>query len=132
MTSVGEGMTMMLRIAGGRDAKVETPMTLFKKKGGGYLIRGLPNDYPGFCSKTGSEGWISKEKIVEYVGGSRAFPLLPHERKRILYVDNCSSHKILDARKMALESKNNKAAISTYKCYRIIAVRRFICYKKNS
>jgi hypothetical protein len=51
-------MTMIVRITGGRQAKIETPMVLFTNKNCAYPIQGILDDVPGVCYRTGPRRWI--------------------------------------------------------------------------
>ena len=52
MTSGSEGMTLLLRIIGGRNARIETPFLIFKNKDRRYAIRGVPGNIPGVVYRT--------------------------------------------------------------------------------
>lgn len=44
-----EGITMMVRIRGGRDARIECPMLIFQNQNRSYPIRNVPDNVPGVC-----------------------------------------------------------------------------------
>ena len=53
----GEGMTMVVRIGGGRNARIEeAPFIGFKNSGRSYPIRGLPDNVPGISYRSGRKG----------------------------------------------------------------------------
>lgn len=52
------GMTMVVRISGGRDARIEPPFMVFKNDRCPYPIRGLPDDIPGVSYRSGPGGWM--------------------------------------------------------------------------
>lgn len=66
VTSGGESLTMIVRISGDRDARVQPPIMIFKNKGSNS-IRGLPDDIPDACYCTGPKGWVLKLKGVKSV-----------------------------------------------------------------
>lgn len=94
VTSGGEGITMMVRISGGADARVENPFMIFKNKDCSYPIRGVTDNIPGVSYRTGPKGWIDKRVMRLWVQEPRALPRLANNRTRVLFMDNCSSHKM--------------------------------------
>ena len=54
--SGGEGMTMVVRISGGCDAKMEAPFMVFKNANRSYPIRGVPDDICGVSYRSGPKG----------------------------------------------------------------------------
>lgn len=56
VVSRGEGMTMVVRLSGGRDARVEPPFMVFMNKDRNHLIRGTPDDRPDVAYRTGPRG----------------------------------------------------------------------------
>ena len=108
VTSGGEGMTMMMRISGGTKSYIENPFMLFKNKDCSYPVRGIPDDVPGVCYRTGPKGWIDSRVMVEWVCERRALSPLPNGRKRILFVDNCSGHNMNAELRSALEKSNTE------------------------
>ena len=60
-----EDMTMMVRLTGGRDARFETPMLVFKNSNCSYPIRGVPDDVPGVSYGSGKNGWMDGPVFVE-------------------------------------------------------------------
>ena len=56
VVSDGEGMTMVFRLSGGLDAKIEPPFMVFTNKDRNYPIRGTPDDVPGVAYRTGPKG----------------------------------------------------------------------------
>ena len=108
VTSGGEGMTMMVRITGGERSIIANPFIIFKNKDSKYPIRGIPDDVPGVCYRTGPKGSISKKVMLEWVKEDRILPRLPANQKRILFMDNCSSHGLTPELQAALESKRTE------------------------
>lgn len=96
VTSGGEGMTMLVRISGGPRSFLEVPFMIFKNKDRSYPIRGVPDTVPGVCYRTGPKGWIDGRVMKLWAEEKRALSRLPNNRKRVLFMDNCSSHKMND------------------------------------
>ena len=93
VTSGGEGMTMMVRISGGKDAKLENPFMVLKNQNSSYPIRGVPENVAGVSYRTGPKGWIDKRFMKEWIRERRAISPLSVGRKRILFMDNCGGHE---------------------------------------
>lgn len=56
-----EGITMMVRIKGGRDARIECPMFIFQNQGRSYPIRNVPDNVPGVCiGHSQRDGWTKQ------------------------------------------------------------------------
>ena len=87
--SGGEGMTMVVRIIGGRDAKVEAPFMVFKNANRSYPIRGVPDGICGVSYRSGPKGWMDTKFMPEWILEKKVISALPFERKRVLFVDNC-------------------------------------------
>ena len=92
VVSGGEGFTMIVRLSGGRDSKVEAPFLVFKNKDRHYPIRGVPDNVDGVAYRTGPKGWIDTTVMPQWLSEQRVIRPLPHDRLRVLYVDNCSGH----------------------------------------
>jgi len=104
VTSGGEGMTMMGRISGGSASRIELPFMILKNRDCNYPIRGVPDNIPGVCYRTGPKGWIDRRVMKLWVQERRTMPLLPDGRKRILVMDHCSGHNLTEELKNALNS----------------------------
>lgn len=87
-----EPITIMVRLSGGRDATVHPPMLIFKNGARSYPVRCVPEDVPSVCNRTGITGWMDEAAWKDWQSEPRAIKLLENNRRRVLYVDNCSSH----------------------------------------
>ena len=58
VVSGGEGMTMVVRLSGGRDARIELPFMVFTNKNRNYPIRGVPDNVASGAYRTGPKGWM--------------------------------------------------------------------------
>lgn len=108
VTSGGEGMTMLVRISGGALSMVEAPFMIFKNLDRSYPIRGLPDDVPGVSYRSGPKGWIDNTVMQQWAQEPRALEKLPQGRRRVLFMDNCSGHKLTDALLEKLEKVNTE------------------------
>ncbi|KAL3700031.1 hypothetical protein R1sor_018053 [Riccia sorocarpa] len=92
VVSGGQGMTMIVRLSGGRNAQIETPMLIFQNKDRSYPIRGVPDNIPGACYRTGPKGWNDSKVFPLWCKEKRAIARDLEGHTRILYMDNCSCH----------------------------------------
>lgn len=83
----GRGMTMLLRVSGGKDAKIETPFMVLEDAERGYPLEGIPDDVDNCAYRTAPQGWIDETVAAQYFLEKRAVPFLSSGRKRILFVE---------------------------------------------
>ena len=60
VASGGVGMTMVVRVHGGKFARLEPAFMIFQNESRNHPIRGIPDDVPGVAYRTGPKGWASK------------------------------------------------------------------------
>ena len=92
VVSGGDGMTLVVRITGGSQAKIYSSMMIFQNKDRNYPIRGLQDNIPGICYRTGPKGWMDRKLFAEWVAETRANPQDPHGRQKVIFLDNCGGH----------------------------------------
>ncbi|CAM6103572.1 unnamed protein product [Calypogeia fissa] len=93
VVSGGVGLTMVVRLSGGRESYIQTPMLIFQNDLRSYPIGGVPDDIPGVCYRSGPRGWNDTIVFPQYLMERRVWNQLDRlGRKRILYMDNCSGH----------------------------------------
>lgn len=51
-----QGITMMVMLGGGSSARMEITFIIFQNKNSWYPMRGLPDEVPGVCYRTGPKG----------------------------------------------------------------------------
>ena len=56
--SGGESMATVVRLSGGRNARIEPPFMVFFNKNRDYPLRGVPDDVPGVAYRTGPKEWM--------------------------------------------------------------------------
>ena len=105
VVSGGESMTMVIRISGGRRSMIEAPMLIFTNPNSNYPIRGLDDNIPGVCYRTGPKGWMDQTLFAEYFSEPRAFQSDVHSRPKIVWVDNCTGHNMTPQLNVVLEAK---------------------------
>ena len=103
VVSGGEGLTMVVRLSGGRDARVEPPFMAFMNKDRNYPIRGTPDDRPDVAYRTGPKGWMDMRVMPEWLSENRVISALPNGRRRVLLLDNCSGHNNTNALDIAIQ-----------------------------
>ena len=92
VSSGGEGMTMMVRITGGKNALIQPPFIVFQNKSRNYPIRRVPDDVPGVPYRTGPKGWMDKRVFGEWLLETRAISKDAFGRQWTIVLDNCSGH----------------------------------------
>ena len=103
--SGGDSMTMVIRISGGRRSMIEAPMLIFTNSGSNYSIRGLEDNIPEVCYRTGLKGWMDQALFAEFFAEPRAFQADIHGRRKLIWVDNCTRHNITPGLTTVLEAK---------------------------
>lgn len=90
----GEGFTMVLRMTGGVNAKIEAPFLIFKNKQRNHPMRGTPDNVPGASYRTQPRGWMDAIVFNQWLREPRAIKQDADERDRFLFTDNASGHKL--------------------------------------
>ena len=108
VVSGSQGMTMMVRISGGRDAIVEAPFMVFQNDNRSYPISGVPDDVGGVSYRSSPKGWMDRIVFPEYLMEKKVMKPLPHGRRRILFIDNCGGHCITPNVEEALRAVNTE------------------------
>lgn len=99
---------MIVRLSGGPGALIEPLMMIFTNTHSNYPIRGLQDDKPGVCYRTGPKGGIYITKMIECVKESRAIIHLLNGRKIVLLMDYFRSHGLTDDLRAELEKKGTE------------------------
>lgn len=85
---------MVVRLYGGNNAVINPTMLIFRNKSRSYPIRGFPDDVPGVCYRSSPKAWMDGVTWRVWMTEPRALPKVNNDKKWLIYVDNCSSHKI--------------------------------------
>lgn len=67
VVSGGEGFTMLVRLSGGRDDKIEPSFVVFKNKDLKYPIRGVTDNVEGVEYRTGPKVWIDRAVMPQWL-----------------------------------------------------------------
>lgn len=80
-------MTMLVRVSGGTDAKMEAPFMIFQDPGRTYPIPGVADDVPDVCYRTSPTGWVDTTVLESCFGEGSGFSPLPDGRKRVIFME---------------------------------------------
>lgn len=58
---------MLVRLSGGKDARIEPPLLIFKDKDRTYPIRGVPDTVPGVAYRTAPKVWMDQSIMGEWL-----------------------------------------------------------------
>ena len=92
-----QSITMMVRISSGVQARIEPPMLVFQNPNSSYPIRGVQDNVPGVCYRSGRKEWMDNRVFQAWLSEPRAIKKDTFGRKRDLFVDNCSGHNETNA-----------------------------------
>ncbi|KAL3687832.1 hypothetical protein R1sor_014141 [Riccia sorocarpa] len=106
VVSGGQGMMMIVRLTGGRDPRIETPMIIFQNKDRRYPMRGVPDYIPGVCYRTRPKGWDDTLSFPQWCQENPVITRDHDDRTRIIYMDNCSCHNETPKLTVALQDIN--------------------------
>ena len=105
VSSGGEGMTMVVRISGGVNARLRRTMMIFKNQDSRYPITTLPlkNVPDDMFYRTGPRGWMDRRVFIEWI---KEMEDDCHGIQRIIYLDNCGGHNETAETVAILKAKN--------------------------
>ena len=86
---------------------IEAPMLIFTNSNSNYPIWGLEDNIPGVCYRTGPKGWMDQALFAEFFADPRAFQADIHGRRKLVWVDNCTSHNITSRLTAVLEASHS-------------------------
>lgn len=89
-----EGMTFVLRVTGKSQAELAAPFFIFKNNSENYPIKVAPDNVPDVSYRIQRNGWMDNVRLVQSLREPRAIDKLPQHQERILFVDNCSGHRL--------------------------------------
>ena len=105
VVSGGDSMTIVIRIYRGRRSIIEVPMLIFTNSNGNYPIRGLDDNIPRICYRTGPKGWMDQTLFAKSFSEPRAFQSDVHSCSKVVWVDNCMGHNTTPQLNIVLEAK---------------------------
>ncbi len=103
VVSGADGFTMVLRLRGGVNTKLEDPFLIFKNRSRNHPMINFPDDIAGVSYRTQSRRWMDSITFQQWLRESRVIFKDSENRLRTLFLDNCSGHKEAEAVTEALE-----------------------------
>lgn len=93
VVSGGIGMTMVVRLTGGPQAIIETPMIIFQNERGHYPIRGVDDNVVGVCYRSSRRGFMTSQLWKEWLDERRVQRSQNQgSRTRVIWCDNYGAH----------------------------------------
>jgi hypothetical protein len=86
-------------------------MLIFTNGNSTYLIWGLDDNIPKVSYRTGPKGWMDQALFPEFFLEPRAFQPDLHGRTKVVWDDNCSSHRITPRLTTVLTEKTNNSQV---------------------
>lgn len=74
---------MMVRLSGGRDARIEPQFLVFTNRDRNYPIRCVPDNFDGVSYRTGTKGWMDTRVMTECLKEKKLMRDLPNNFRRI-------------------------------------------------
>lgn len=85
------------------NARIEAPYIIFTKKNRNYPTRGVTDSVHGVSYRSGAKGRIDTMTLPKYFDEKKVLRPLPDERKRLLFIENCSGYNDPHEFRQALE-----------------------------
>ncbi|KAL3691779.1 hypothetical protein R1sor_005430 [Riccia sorocarpa] len=104
VVSGGVSMTMVVKVTGGRSAKICSPLMIFQNDNCSYPIRGVPDNIPGVSYRTTRKSFMTNACLLEYYNEKRASWADPSGGTKIQWLDNVSSHNMMPETEEALKN----------------------------
>ena len=94
VVSGGTGMTMVVRIVGGKNATITAPFMIFKNENSSYPIKGVSINTHGVSYRSSPKGFMTRKIFTAWLKEPRANWADLRHRKKFIYCDNVSSHNV--------------------------------------
>lgn len=78
---------MVVRISGGRDARIENQLMVFLNKGRPCTTRRVRDIVQGVHYRNGPNGWIETTVITQWISERSLFKKLPKNHRRVLFFE---------------------------------------------
>ena len=62
-----DGFTMLFRLRGGTDAKLEAPFIIFTNRDSNYPMKNLPDNIDGVSYRTQPRGWMDNNTFLKWL-----------------------------------------------------------------
>lgn len=87
-----KGMTVIARLIGGSDARIEKKFMYFCEKNPNYPIRVVRDSITGVAYRTGPKWWMDSMVMLKYLREPLVLNDLCNVLRLLLFVDNFSAH----------------------------------------
>ncbi len=108
VASGGEDMTMVLRISGGVNAKLQPSFMVFKNRNRNYPIYGVPDNVPGVSYRTGQRACMDHVVFDQWLNEPPAVDKDSCGRTTVLFINKCTGHNETPAVLQSLQTINEK------------------------
>ncbi|KAL3683896.1 hypothetical protein R1sor_001918 [Riccia sorocarpa] len=96
-------MTMVVKVTGGRSARISSPFMIFQNNQCSYPICGVPDNVPGVSYRSTKKSFMTTDCLVEY-NERRANWADPGGATKVQWIDNVSSHNLTPEVQAALDN----------------------------
>ncbi|KAL3676680.1 hypothetical protein R1sor_026628 [Riccia sorocarpa] len=104
VVSGGVSMTMVVKVTGGRSARISSPFMIFQNDQCSYPIRGVPDNVPGVSYRSTKKSFMTTDCLVDYYNEGRANWADPGGATKVQWIDNVSSHNLTPEVQAALDN----------------------------
>ncbi|KAL0224156.1 hypothetical protein P9112_003546 [Eukaryota sp. TZLM1-RC] len=101
VVSGSQGMTLVVKLTGGPNARIDVPFLIFQNQSESYPIRNLQDSDPQVAYRTAKKDFMTSQKFAEYLEERRVNCRMVN-KKQIFFCDNVPSHKLTARVKNAL------------------------------
>jgi len=92
VSSGRESFSICMRISGGPEGKIETPLVIFQNALSSYPIGGVPDNIDGVTYRSNPKGYMRQPLFAQYFANTRIINPLPSEGIRKIWIDNPRVH----------------------------------------
>lgn len=122
---------MLVHLSGGRKARIEPTLMIFKNKTRSYQMTGLLDDVPGVGYRSGPRRWMDTTIMKECLQEPRVIKKLPHNHVRHLFVGNCSGQNLDDEIVAFAEDILTTINFFSFQCNGSGPVERFVYHPED-
>ncbi|KAJ0401149.1 hypothetical protein P43SY_004356 [Pythium insidiosum] len=103
----GEGMTLIVKLRGGSNPRIEPAMLVFQNANCSYPIAGVKDDVEGITYRSGPKGWMDKRVFKEWIESDMCNPVGSGDAEWI-FMDNAGGHKAAEDLADLLQERKKK------------------------
>ncbi|KAL3691653.1 hypothetical protein R1sor_005304 [Riccia sorocarpa] len=105
-------MTMVVKVTGGRSARISSPFMIFQNDQCSYPIRGVPDNVPDVSYSSTKKSFMTTDCLVDYYNERRANWAGPGGATKVQWIDNVSSHNLTPEVQAALDNIRTQMIVS--------------------